>query len=108
MSTAIPAEKLLGQRVLFGASWSAIARITIQVSALAASTIVARRVPPYAFGIVGMATLAIGVVSLFHDLGIASAVIQKRELNLDCSFAQSPEPVSFLIGVSPSIHFHGT
>ncbi len=81
MSTATPAPTILSQRVLFGASWSAIARVAIQFSALAASTIIARRVPPYAFGIVGMATLAIGLVSLFRDLGIASAVIQKRDLN---------------------------
>ena len=81
MSTAIPGANVLGKRVLFGASWSAIARVTIQLSALAASTVVARRVPPNAFGIVGMATLAIGLISLFRDLGTAAAVIQKRDLN---------------------------
>ncbi len=81
MSTAIPAANVLGQRVLFGASWSAIARVTIQLSALAASTVVARRVPPNAFGIVGMAALAVGLISLFRDLGTAAAVIQKRDLN---------------------------
>ena len=80
-TAAIPSANVLGQRVLFGASWSAIARVVIQLSALVASTVVARRVPPYAFGIVGMATLATGLISLFRDLGIASAVIQKRDLN---------------------------
>lgn len=81
MSTSSPLPNILGHRVLFGASWSAIARVTIQLSALAASTVVARRVPAYAFGVVGMATLAIGLISLFRDLGIAPAIIQKRELN---------------------------
>jgi len=81
MSTAIPTANILGQRVLFGASWSAIARVTIQLSTLAASTVVARRVPPNAFGIVGMAALAVGLISLFRDLGTAAAVIQKRDLN---------------------------
>jgi O-antigen/teichoic acid export membrane protein len=81
MSTVIPEPKILCQRVLFGASWSAVARVTIQLSAFAASTIVARRVPPYAYGIVGMSTLVIGLVSLFRDLGISSAVIQRRDLN---------------------------
>jgi O-antigen/teichoic acid export membrane protein len=100
MSTAIPPANILGQRVLFGASWSAIARITIQLSALAASTVVARRVPPYAFGIVGMATLATGLVSLFRDLGIASAVIQKRDLN--------QQLLSSLFWVNVGIGFAGT
>jgi O-antigen/teichoic acid export membrane protein len=81
VSTEAPEANALGQRVLFGASWSAIARVTIQVSALAASTIVARRVPPYAYGVVGMATLAIGLITLFRDLGTSSAVIQKRDLD---------------------------
>jgi O-antigen/teichoic acid export membrane protein len=100
MTTAIPATNVLGQRVLFGASWSAIARVTIQISALAASTIVARRVPPYAFGIVGMATLVIGLISLFRDLGTASAVIQKRDLN--------EHLLSSLFWVNVGIGFAGT
>jgi O-antigen/teichoic acid export membrane protein len=81
MSTATPVSDMLGQRVVSGASWSGIARVTIQLSALAASTVVARRVPPYAYGVVGMATIAIGLISLFRDLGTASAVIQRRDLN---------------------------
>ena len=100
MSTTTPAVKILGQRALLGASWSAIARATIQLSALAASTIVARRVPPYAYGIVGMATLAIGLISLFRDLGTSSAVIQKRDLNQDL--------LSSLFWLNVGIGFAGT
>lgn len=100
MSTALPAAKVLGQRVLLGASWSVIARVTIQLSALAASTVVARRVPPFAFGVVGMATLAIGLISLFRDLGTSSAVIQKRDLNQSL--------LSSLFWVNVGIGFAGT
>src|ERR1700688_15814 len=100
MSTTTPAANILGQRVLFGASWSAIARITIQLSSLAASTVVARRVPPNALGIVGMATLAIGLISLFRDLGTAAAVIQKREINQHL--------LSSLFWVNVGIGFAGT
>ncbi|HYT22741.1 MAG TPA: MOP flippase family protein [Candidatus Polarisedimenticolia bacterium] len=100
MNSAIPAANILGQRVLFGASWSAIARVTIQLSALAASTVVARRVPPNAFGIVGMAALAIGLISLFRDLGTAAAVIQKRDLN--------QQLLSSLFWVNVGIGFAGT
>ena len=100
MSSATPAADILGQRVVSGASWSAIARVTIQLSALAASTVVARRVPPYAYGIVGMATLAIGLISLFRDLGTASAVIQRRDLNQHL--------LSSLFWVNVGIGFAGT
>ena len=100
MTTATPPANILGQRVLFGASWSAIAKVTIQLSALAASTVVARRVTPYAFGIVGMATLAIGLISLFRDLGTASAVIQRRDLNQHL--------LSSLFWVNVGIGFAGT
>jgi O-antigen/teichoic acid export membrane protein len=81
MNTAAPIPRTLSQRALFGVSWSATARITIQLSTIAASTVVARRVSPSAYGIVGMATLVIGLISLFRDLGTAAAVIQKRDLN---------------------------
>jgi O-antigen/teichoic acid export membrane protein len=100
VSTPTPAANVLGQRVLLGASWSAIARVTIQLSALAASTVVARRVPPYAYGVVGMATIAIGLISLFRDLGTSSAVIQKRNLNQSL--------LSSLFWVNVGIGFAGT
>jgi O-antigen/teichoic acid export membrane protein len=100
MSIATPAANILGRRVLFGASWSAISRVTIQVSTLAASTVVARRVPPNAYGIVGMATLTIGLISLFRDLGTAAAVIQKRDIN--------QELLSSLFWLNVGIGFAGT
>lgn len=92
MSSAEAAIKPLGQRVMSGTAWSAIARLVIQFSNLAAATIVARRVPPSAYGIVGMAVLVTGLVWLFRDLGITSAVIQKRDL--------SPQLLSSLFWVS--------
>jgi PST family polysaccharide transporter len=100
MSTATPAPTVLSQRALFGVSWSATARITIQLSTIVASTVVARRVPPSAYGIVGMATLAIGLISLFRDLGTAAAVIQKRDLN--------QQLLSSLFWVNVGIGFVGT
>jgi O-antigen/teichoic acid export membrane protein len=100
MSASIPLADILSQRVVSGASWSAIARVAIQISTLAASTVVARRVSPYAYGVVGMATLAIGLISLFHDLGTAAAVIQRRDLNQHL--------LSSLFWVNVGIGFAGT
>lgn len=64
-----------------GAGWSALARISIQFSVIAASTVVARRVAPSAYGVVGMALLVTGLVSLFRDLGTTAAIIQKQDIN---------------------------
>ncbi len=98
MSTATPAANILGRRVLSGASWSR--SLELRSNSLLASTVVARRVPPYAYGIVGMATLAIGLISLFRDLGTASAVIQRRDLNQHL--------LSSLFWVNVGIGFAGT
>ena len=75
------ADGTLARRIVTGAGWSGIARIVIQGCALAATAVIARRVPPSAYGTVGMATIVTGLVMLFRDLGSAAAVIQKRDLN---------------------------
>ncbi len=99
MSTATPAATLL-----VGEFYLELAGLRSSsydpTLALAASTVVARRVPPYAYGIVGMATLAIGLISLFRDLGTASAVIQRRDLNQHL--------LSSLFWVNVGIGFAGT
>lgn len=81
LSSSANKEKTLGQRIASGVGWSALARVSIQLSVIAASTVVARRVPPSAYGVVGMAVLVTGFVTLFRDLGTNAVVIQKRELS---------------------------
>ncbi len=46
-------------------------------------SVVARILPPQAYGLTGMAQVAMGVVALFREVGISTAVIQKREIDDD-------------------------
>src|ERR1700730_14976749 len=71
----------LSSSVLTGASWIALSRIAAQALSLVSVTVVARALSPEAYGLVGMAQLVIGFVSLFQDLGTSSAVVQRREVD---------------------------
>ena len=61
--------------------WSAIARIGTQGATLGTTAVVARLVAPEAYGLVGMAQLLMGLLVLLRDLGTASALVQRKELN---------------------------
>jgi O-antigen/teichoic acid export membrane protein len=71
----------LTTRVASGAAWSAIARLCLQLLYLASVAVVARRLDPKAYGLMNMTQIALGLVALFRDIGIGSAVIQKREID---------------------------
>jgi O-antigen/teichoic acid export membrane protein len=72
--------RALSGAVLTGASWSAISRAASQVISLISVTVVARLVPPQAYGLVGMAQVMIVFISLFRDIGSAAAIIQRRDI----------------------------
>lgn len=44
------------------------------------ATVVARIVPPSAYGLMGMTQLVIGFAALFQDIGAAAAVVQRRKV----------------------------
>jgi O-antigen/teichoic acid export membrane protein len=71
----------LKTRVASGAAWSAIARLSIQFFFLASVAVLARKLNPQAYGLMNMTQIAVGLVALFRDIGIGSAVIQKRDIN---------------------------
>src|SRR5215510_6695322 len=47
---------------------------------LAASSVMARLLTPQGYGLIGMAAVITGFVSMYKDLGLAAATIQKAEL----------------------------
>jgi len=70
----------LTAKTVSGATWSAIARVGQQGVSLLSTAILARLLPPSAYGLLGMATVVIGFIEIFKDLGTSSAIIQRREL----------------------------
>ena len=67
--------------VVKGAGLNAAARFGTQVLSIACTGVVARLVPPRAYGLMGMAGVVIGFVGLFRDIGTTSAIIQRRDID---------------------------
>jgi PST family polysaccharide transporter len=67
--------------VVKGAGLNAAARFGTQILAIAGTAVVARLVPPRAYGLMGMAVVVTGFAGLFRDLGTASAIVQRRDID---------------------------
>ena len=66
-----------------GVKWNFASQAGQQATLLLTTVILARLLAPAEFGLVAMATVVIGFVSIFKDLGTSSAVIQNREVTED-------------------------
>lgn len=71
----------LKRRVASGFKWSSVSQIGRQGTQLVTTVILARLLSPSDFGLVGMAMVAVGFISLFKDLGTASAIIRLKKLS---------------------------
>lgn len=73
----------LKTRVLSGVKWSSISQIGRQLLQMCSIAILTHFLSPSDFGLVGMATIVTGFVSIFKDLGTSAAVIQHKEISDD-------------------------
>ncbi|MCC6590951.1 MAG: MOP flippase family protein [Bryobacterales bacterium] len=71
----------LAREVASGAAWTAVSIVGRQVMTVAALAVLARYVPPSAYGLMGMATTVSNFLLLFRDLGTASALVQRRAID---------------------------
>jgi O-antigen/teichoic acid export membrane protein len=71
----------LTAKVGSGVFWSALPRATAVGLSFISAAVVARKLGPNAYGLMNMAQIAIGLISLFREIGIASAVVQRRHLS---------------------------
>lgn len=74
-------KKDLTTRVASGALWSALSRVCLQLLYLISVAVLTRKLDPEAYGLMNMTQIVVGFVSLFRDIGIASAVIQRRDID---------------------------
>jgi O-antigen/teichoic acid export membrane protein len=86
----------LEQKTIIGVKWSGISQIFRQGSQIITSIILARLLAPEDFGLLGMALVFTGLVAIFNDFGIGSAIVQKQ--NLDDKNISSIFWFSLLIG----------
>ncbi|HKV75100.1 MAG TPA: lipopolysaccharide biosynthesis protein [Gemmatimonadales bacterium] len=71
----------LERSLIRGVAWTGGIKWTSQILTWGSTLVVARFVPPSDYGIVGMATLYLGVVGLVGEFGLGAAVITMQKLN---------------------------
>lgn len=76
-------------RAIKGVRWSAAFKIIIQIIQYGASVALARLIDPSAFGVIAMLLVVTGFAGTLADLGLASAIIQRKTVTseqLDTAF----------------------
>jgi O-antigen/teichoic acid export membrane protein len=79
MST--PPESSLSQRATSGFAWSMFFQVSRQLLSVASVLVLARRVPPAAYGLMSMATVVTNFIDIFRDLGTGNALIREKEVS---------------------------
>src|SRR5213596_2915630 len=79
-----PAQaRTLDRALLHGVAWTAAAKWAAQVLSWASWLIVARLLSPEDYGLVGMATIYLGLIMLLSEFGLGTAVLAVRELSVE-------------------------
>ena len=73
----------LTHRTASGVAWISLFQIARQLLQVVSVSVLARRVPPSAYGLLGMAALLTGFLELFRDAGTGYALIREREVSDD-------------------------
>jgi O-antigen/teichoic acid export membrane protein len=60
--------------------WGGVSQVGRQLLQLVTLVVLARLLGPKDFGLMGMAAVFVGFIAVFKDLGVAAAVVQRREL----------------------------
>ena len=73
----------LKHKIFGGVAWNAIGLVIDNGLHLIVKLILARLLVPEVFGIIGFATVFIGMIQVFGDLGMTAALIQRKDKNLN-------------------------
>jgi PST family polysaccharide transporter len=92
-----PAASSFSAKAFSGLTWVSTSQLVRQATNFLTSIVLARLLTPEDFGLVSMASVAVGFAGLFRDLGTSSALIQKKEINED--FLSSLSWISSGIGL---------
>lgn len=71
----------LGRRTVRGGAVTVVYQVVKQMIGLVATAIMARLILPADSGLVNMVVIVTGFISLFNDLGLSAATIQRNELD---------------------------
>ena len=70
----------LTQKTATGVAWITSFQIARQVLQIASVSVLARRIPPSAYGLVGMAVLVTNLLETIRDMGTGTALVREREM----------------------------
>ena len=73
----------LKNQAVSGLKWSSISKFGGQFIQFITLIILARLLDPEDFGLMASAMVVIGFVNVFRDLGLSSAIIQKKEISIE-------------------------
>ncbi|CAG1020387.1 partial Lipopolysaccharide biosynthesis protein WzxC, partial [Methylococcales bacterium] len=71
----------LRKTAISGIKWSSFSFVSKRALALLTNIVLARLLSPNDFGLVAMASVTLGFIDLFKDLGTGSAVIQRKDVS---------------------------
>ena len=83
MTTSEPLKKkpeTLTRQASRGALWSLTSNITVSAISFVGTAVLARMLEPKDFGLIGMATVVTGFVTLFGNFGLGAALVQKKDV----------------------------
>jgi PST family polysaccharide transporter len=70
----------VGSRVIRGGAVTLIAQAAQFILSMAGTVVLARLLTPQDYGLIGMVTVVTGFLTLFKDLGLSQATVQREEL----------------------------
>jgi len=76
-------ERALDRSLLRGVAWTAAAKWASQALSWVSWLIVARLLSPEDYGLVGMAAIYLGLITLLSEFGLGAAVLAVRELGVE-------------------------
>lgn len=76
-------ERALDRSLLRGVAWTAATKWAAQALSWAAWLVVARLLSPEDYGLVGMAAIYLGLITLLSEFGLGTAVLVARELSAE-------------------------
>lgn len=76
-----PGRASLDRALVRGIAWTGAVRWLTQVLSWASTLVVARLLTPHDYGLMGMATVYLGVVALANEFGLGAAIVQVRNLD---------------------------
>lgn len=88
----------LKKKVLSGSAWTLSANVSSQAISFAVTVVLARLLAPDDFGVVAISSVFTGVVTLFQDVGMGAALIQRKDIDDD--YLSTSFSVSLLAGVA--------